>query len=93
MLTLSLDASATNYYFKNLEFFFATTTTNVCDVAKVESFQKTIEKKSKFGYTIMEGQIVFFLVMNFCTAIFTQEEGNILSQMHGFYYQRVVQNI
>jgi hypothetical protein len=45
MLTLPLDASTTNYYLRNLEFVFATTTTNVCDVAKVESFQKKIEKK------------------------------------------------
>jgi hypothetical protein len=45
MLTLPLDASATNYYFRNLEICFATTTTNVCssqfcDVGKVESSKK-----------------------------------------------------
>jgi hypothetical protein len=50
MLTLPLDAWATNYYFRNLEFVFATTITNVCssqfcDVAKVESSKKLKEKK------------------------------------------------
>lgn len=62
---------------------------NFVDVAKVESSKKQKKKNSKFGYTIMEGQIVFFLVMNFCTAILTHEKKYFISNAW-IYYQRVV---
>ncbi len=83
MLTPPLDASATNYLllqkFGNV---FCHNNNNQCfvllnfvDVAKVESSQKTKEKKIEIWLYYNGGpNSFFFLVMNFCTAIFTHEK-------------------
>jgi hypothetical protein len=94
MLTLPLDASATNYYFRNLEICFATTTTNVwssqfCDVGKVESSKKQKILKCFWLYYNGGPNSFFFFVINFCTAI-TQEKEYFISNAW-IYYQRVVQ--